>query len=248
MRKQIRCTAVDDEPLALKQMEDYISRMPGLALDGAFLNGIEAMYHMQTKGTDLLFLDIQMDHINGIQLLESMRVTPLVILTTAYEKYAIKGFELDVCDYLLKPIAFERFVKACNKAITLLTGRQKIETVTTQGIPVGTEDYIFVKCDYRICRIEIDQILYIEGCRDYLKIHTPERTYITLMSFKKLEAQLPENAFFRIHKSFLVPLGKIDSIGRNTIRISTREIPVGEVYKQGFFKILAQRGIQGYDK
>lgn len=246
MSNKISCIAVDDEPLALTKLKEYIARIPALELEGAYHNGMDALYHLQTKGADLLFLDIQMDQLNGIQLLESMRITPLVILTTAWDKYALKGYELDVCDYLLKPISFDRFVKACTKAVALLETRRKIANRLMPLEQPIAQEYIFIKCDYRVCRIEVNDILYIEGCRDYLKVHTPDRVYITLMNFKKIEEQLAREDYYRIHKSYLVPLRKIDSIGKNSVRIGTRDIPVGDVYRNGFFKVLAERGVPGY--
>lgn len=242
------CIAVDDEPLALKQMTGYIGQVPGLHLTGTCRNGIDALCRIQENPVDLLFLDIQMEDITGLQLLGTLRIMPVVILTTAYDQYALKGYDFDVCDYLLKPISFERFLKGCNKAFALMAGR-KSRQAGPSILPENKIDpqgqCIFVKCDYRICRVCVDEILFIEGCRDYLKIHTHNHTYLTLMNFRKIGEMLPEGKFARVHKSFLVPVNRIDTIGRHSIRIAGKEIPLGEFYKMDFFRALEKNGITG---
>ncbi|MEI6884133.1 MAG: DNA-binding response regulator [Bacteroidota bacterium] len=246
---KITCIAVDDEPLALVQMRDFIGRVPNLELKGCFSNGLETLAWLQSNKVDLIFLDIHMDDISGIKVLESMKSRPQVILTTAYDKYALKGFELDVCDYLLKPISFDRFVKAVQKAGTLIAARRNMSPNKEVAIQPSAEgDYIFIKCDYKICRIGLGEIQFIEGCKDYLKIRTASRSYMSLLSFKKLETLLPADEFIRVHRSFLVPLSKVGSIGKKWIQIDGFTIPLGDFYKQEFFKRINEQGIRSAGK
>lgn len=233
----IECIAVDDEPLAILQMKDFIGRLPGFSLQAAFSNGLEAMTYLQANRVDLLFLDIQMDDISGIQMLEAMKDGPVTILTTAYAQHALKGFELQVCDYLLKPISFERFVMAVHKAGKIIAARRGTGNVTEPPVlPPWEDNHIFIKSGYKLCRIRIGEILFIEGCGDYLKIHTSAGPVMTLISFTKLETMLPANEFIRVHRSFMIPMGKIRSIGKQWIVIGEKKIPLGDYYKQDFSK------------
>jgi len=240
----INCIAVDDEPLALTQMNEFISKVDFLKPIGSFKNGLSALNFMKSNTVDLLFLDIQMDDLTGIQLLESLKNKPKVILTTAYDQYALKGYELDVSDYLLKPISFERFVKAVNKVYDELSEKSE----QTAAIKITDEsdnqnDFIFLKADYRLQKIIFTEILFIEGMKDYLKIFTSEKKIMTHLSMKKMEDLLPRNKFFRVHKSYVVSIDKIDSISKNTIHIGDKTIPIGEYYKKEFFDFLEKTGI-----
>jgi two-component system, LytTR family, response regulator len=241
---KLNCIAVDDEPLALQQMNDFISKVDFLNLTGSFKNGLSALNFMKTNSVDLLFLDIQMDDLTGIQLLESLKIKPKVILTTAYDQYALKGYELDVSDYLLKPISFERFVKAANKVYDQLCEQpSKLQTTQIQETSKQQSDYIFIKADYRLQKINLSEVLYIESMKDYLKIYVNDNRIVTHMSMKKMEEILPLNRFIRVHKSYLISIDKITSICKNNIYINDITIPVGDYYKKEFFDFLEKNGI-----
>ncbi len=228
----IDCIAIDDEPLALEKMENYISRVDSLNLVKTFSNAVEAFSYMKQQSVDLIFLDIQMDELSGIQFLEALHDPPVVILTTAYDEYALKGYELDVCDYLLKPISFERFLKAVDKAVKQVkqsaSGKQLGES--------GLDETIFIKSDYRLYKLHLRDILYIEGMSDYSKIYTEKERIISIFNLKKMENKLPSDHFFRIHKSYIVPFEQIDVIGKNDVQIGEKTIPIGAHYKEHFFK------------
>ncbi len=239
----IDCIAIDDEPLALEQMEEFIEKIPFLRLAGLFNSGIKAIDYLNAKPVDLMFLDIQMDDLTGIQLLESIKRRPKVILTTAYDKYALKGYELEVSDYLLKPISFERFVKSVNKVFDELTNKPSAAAGEKTASPSVRQDFMFVRADYKMVKVGFADILYIEGLKDYLKIVLPGRVIITHMSFKKMEQLLPADQFFRIHKSYIIPITKINTIGKNSLEIDEAQIPIGEYYKKEFFDFLGQKGL-----
>ncbi|MBI9067874.1 MAG: response regulator transcription factor [Salinivirgaceae bacterium] len=235
---KLNCIAVDDEPLALDQMKEYINKVPFLNLVGLFKNGIDVIDFLRSNKVDLMFLDVEMDDLNGIQLLESIAEKPKVILTTAFDEYAIKGYELDVRDYLLKPISFERFIKSVNKIYTDFSKpiEKQIEKTNDNFNDVN---FIFVKSDYKMKKVDFDEIQYIESIKDYLKIHTKDEKIITNMSMKSIELLLPKNNFIRIHKSFLIAFNKISSIGKNIISINNKNIPIGDFYKKDFFDYIA---------
>jgi len=225
----IDCVVIEDEPLAMIRLKEYIQKVSFLNLLKTFDNGIEAIQFLGTSQTDLIFLDIQMDGFSGIQLLESIQRKQEVIITTAFDRYALKGFDLNVSDYLLKPYTFERFMQAVVKVRDKL-GVQKIRE---------TPDYIFIKTEYRLEKIFTDQILYIEGLRDYRQIHTIDKKIMTLETFGDLEKKLPESAFCRVHKSFLVSVGKIELVERDRIKINKVLIPISETYKEKFYKLIS---------
>ncbi len=235
---RLSCIVVDDEPLAIEQMAEYISKVPFLELKATFARGLEAIMYLKNNKADILFLDIQMDDINGIQLLKSVKDLPAVILTTAYDQYAIEGYSLEVSDYLLKPISFERFVKAVDRIYgKCVTGNGNEEMNRS-------DNYIFVKADGKLIKISWDDILFIEGQRDYLKFHlVNNRRIMTLLSFRSVEEQLPADLFIRIHKSYLISASKIDSIGKTSVRIGEKEIPIGENYKPSLAAFLGRRRI-----
>ena len=238
---KINCVAIDDEPLALDIIKDYCSKVPFLNLEKTFENAVESIDFLNNSKIDLLFLDIQMDGLTGIQLLNAIKKKPLTIFTTAYDHYAIKGFDLDIIDYLLKPISFERFIKAVDKVYDKIHLEQLIKNKPTETIvkSVGTdEDYIFVKTEYRFEKILFADILYIEGMGDYLRIITPSKRIMTLQNFKKVEEMLPQNKFFRVHKSYIIAVDKIENIERNRIKIADQIIPISETYKKPFFDFL----------
>ena len=244
----IRCLVVDDEPLALHILEDYISKVPFLELIKATTNPIEALTLVQEGNIDLVFLDVQMPELTGIQFLRIANGKTKVILTTAYSQYALEGYELDVVDYLLKPIAFDRFFKSAQKAQGIIQPSVKQPTVepvqqVQQQQQDFLSDFIFVKSEYKIQKVYLHQILFIEGLKDYISIFTPTERIITLQNMKKMEDTLPEKHFVRVHKSYIVALNKIDSIERSRIFIGDKIIPVGDTYRDNFFKIIEGKNV-----
>jgi len=232
---QINCIAIDDEPLALSKLEGFTGKVPELLLLRTFDNAIEAMGWLKENPVDLIFLDIQMEQLTGIQFLETAGSTARVILTTAYDQYAIKGFDLNVTDYLLKPYSFQRFLQAVNKVMDYFS--HKPDNKNSAG---ENDSYIFVKTEYRFERIDIEDILYIEGMKDYLRIICTNKKIMTLQSFAKLEESLPAKKFCRVHKSFIVAIDKIKSVERGVIVIADQRIPVSNTYKDNFFSKIKQ--------
>lgn len=232
----LHCVIVDDEPLALDLLQSYIEKTPDLRLVQSFTDAPAAAAYVSANPVDLLFLDVQMPHINGIQLLESLAKPPMVIFTTAYSEYAAQGFELDAIDYLLKPFDIVRFQRAVNKAQDYHRYLQKeAETATP---------YIFVKSEYQVIKINLDEIRYIEALDDYIKIYTTAgRPILTLMTLKAMAERLPEDKFARVHRSFIVSLTKIESVRNRKVRIGDAEIPVGNSYVESFSRVLEKRGV-----
>ena len=241
----IRCLIVDDEPLALNILEDYIAKIPFLQLMRSTTNPIEALTIVQEKGIDLVFLDVQMPELTGIQFLKIANGKAKVILTTAYPQYALDGYELDVIDYLLKPIAFDRFYKSVQKAQAILQPTQK--PVLAEPVPRQQQDFlsdfIFVKTEHKIQKLYLNDILFIEGLKDYISIFTPAERIITLQNMKKMEDALPARHFMRVHKSYIVSINKIDSIERSRIFMGDKIIPVGDTYRDDFFKVIDGKNI-----
>ena len=234
----IRCLAIDDEILALDLLEDNISKVPFLELAGKCTSAAEAIEILGKGKIDLIFLDIRMPDISGIEMLKSLSQKPLVIFTTAYEKYALQGYELDVVDYLLKPFPFERFLKAVNKARDYFAFKDKeIQT----GELLSAENFIFVRADYKLVRIDLKDINYIEGLKDYIKIYAGDKPVVTLMGMNEIMEKLPSRNFLRVHRSFIVNLLKIEYIQRNMIIIGNKEIPVSDHYKVNFYKIIQNK-------
>ena len=237
----INCVAIDDEPPALAQMEDYISRVPFLNLSGSFDNAFDALEFLKSNEVDLLFLDIEMEGFSGIQLLNILKKRPRVVLTTAYDQYALKAFDLDVTDYLLKPISFERFVQAVEKVFDSISKTKPVQAPSVNFNETPERNYIFIKTEYRMQRVDFKDILYIEGLKEYLLIFTTHGKIITLQSFKRMEEMLPSKDFARVHKSYIVALDKIVSIERNRIKINDKLIPIGDSYSKMFYAMLAER-------
>ena len=229
----IRCIAIDDEPPALRQMVDYIQKVNYLELIDTFDNAMDAMTFLKDNSIDLIFLDIKMEHLSGIQMLKLLEKKPFVILTTAYDTYALDAFDLEVDDYLLKPISFERFYKSTERIYKQISGPPTVEgSISTVE---DSKDYFFVKTDFKIQRVDFKDILYIEGLKEYLIIKTEEGNIYTLNSFKSILEKLPENEFIRVHKSYIVPLSKIDTIKKTKIYIGEKYIPIGATYRDAFF-------------
>jgi len=239
---KINCIAIDDEPLALQKMHDYILRVGYLNLVAEFDNAIDALEFVKSNQVDLIFLDIQMDELTGIQMLEAMTDKPKIIFTTAYHEYALKGYELDVCDYLLKPISFQRFLQACEKVHQTISSSDKPKTVSSQVENDKKQDtYFFVKNGNLTQKVNFKDILFVEGMKDYLRIWTEKEKIMTLLNFKTLEEALPADSFVRIHKSYLISIDRIDSIERNHVIITGERLAVGETYRREFFKIIDER-------
>jgi len=237
----IRCLVVDDEPLALDILEDYIRKVPFLTLVKTTTSAIEGLSLVQSDAIDLVFLDVQMPELTGIQFLKIINGKCDVILTTAYSQYALDGYELDVVDYLLKPIAFDRFYKAAQK---VLQNNGNGNTTPQEQTPVSnSRDFIFVKTEHKIQKIYLDDILYIEGLKDYISIFTKTERIITLQNMKKMEESLPAKSFIRVHKSYIVAIGKIESIERSRIQIGEKIIPIGDTYREYFFKQIEDKNI-----
>lgn len=231
----ITAIAIDDEPLALQLVTGYIEKTPGLKLARSFDNPLDAIEFLSNEGVDLIFVDIQMHDLTGLEFTRSLVKGPKVIFTTAYDKYALEGFKLDVVDYLLKPFSYEEFLKAVQKAQRLI----KLE----KGVPDQVEannEFLFLKSDYKIKRINFNDILYIEGLKDYVKIYTQNsiKPVMSLTTMKLLESKLPESRFMRVHRSFIVNLEKIDTIERSRIVFGKTYIPVSDQYKDKFQEFL----------
>jgi two-component system LytT family response regulator len=224
---RIDCIIVEDEPLAQERIRSYLAKLPFIHLLGSFDNGIDALAFLQTAKADLIFLDINMGDFSGIRLLESMKITSQVIISTAYHEYALKGFELNVTDYLLKPYTFDRFIQAVDKA--------RLNRVKAGGPPPDRK-YIFIRTEYRLDKLLLDDLLYIEGMRDYRRVHAAGRQIMTLQTFGEFEQAIPAGIACRVHKSFMVALGKIDSVEKDTIRVGQILIPLSDTYRKAFLQ------------
>jgi len=246
---KLKCIAVDDEPLALDILEDYISKVPFLELVKRTENAIEALQLVQAGGIDLVFLDVQMPELTGIQFLKIASGKSNYILTTAYSQYALESYDLDVSDYLLKPIAFDRFYKAVEKVHNLVKKAEPpiapapLLTVSAAATTQQVQDFIFVKTEHKIQKIQLDDILYIEGLKDYISIFTRTERIITLQNMKKMEETLPHSQFIRVHKSYIISLDKIESIERSRIFIANKIIPIGDTYREEFFKRIENKNL-----
>ena len=242
---KMNCIAVDDEVLALKKIKRYAEKIDYLNLLGTFDNALSTFSFLRENRIDLIFLDIQMDEFTGIQLLETIKDPPYVILTTAFDEYALKAYELDVMDYLLKPIPFERFVKATEKVyarfLKEISHQQKPAQLDVTAQQPAKPDYTFIKSGNKTVKMYFNKILYIEGMRDYLQIHTEDNKIMTLLNFKKLQELLDPQQFIRVHKSYVVAINKIDYIENNAIKIRDKLIPVSNTYKVAFHNLLSKK-------
>ncbi len=230
----LRCIAIDDEPLALELLEDNISKVPFLELTATCSNPVEAMKILQEKQIDLIFLDIQMPRLTGLQFLQSLVQRPMVIMITAYEKYALDGFNLDVVDYLVKPVSLDRFIKSCNKAWDLHQLKEKAKSGTAIQ-----PDYIFVNADYSLIKVVLSDITWIEGLKDYLKInlHSTNKPLIVRMGMKTMEDMLPATQFIRIHRSYIISQKHITAVRKNSIFLGQTELPISSNYRDAVIAI-----------
>ncbi|WEK33646.1 MAG: response regulator transcription factor [Candidatus Pseudobacter hemicellulosilyticus] len=230
----LTCIAVDDEPLALQLMEDYISKVPYLQLVATCGDAFDATSVLQERPIDLVFIDIQMPGLTGLQFIQSLTHKPLFILITAYEKFALQGYALNVVDYLLKPVDLSRFLQACNKALELHNLRQ-----AASQQPAPEADFFFVTVDYSQVKLMYADLVWIEGLRDYVKIHLkpPAKPLIVRSSVKHMEEELPATRFLRFHKSYIAAIDAISSIRRNSLFIGELELPIGETYRERIEKL-----------
>ena len=234
---KLSCVIVEDEPLARNLLVEYVRKVPSLNLIDACASPIAALEVLKSHSVDLLFLDIQMPELTGLSMLKVLQKRPLVILTTAYSEYALQGYELDVVDYLLKPITFERFLRAVDK----VTQRLDIKKPSVEKPTVPVEQpFVFVKDGTKLVKVVFDDILYVEGLKDYVTIHMKSQKIVSLQRLKTLEEQLPPEKFIRIHNSFIVALHSIDVIHKNTVQIRDAMLPIGETYKKTFKDFIEQ--------
>jgi len=240
--RTLRCIIVDDEPLALDLLESYVKKTPFLELVERFVSPYQAMQYLTENQVDLVFMDIQMPGITGIELSKVIQNGPKVIFTTAYSQYALEGFKVDAIDYLVKPFNYQEFLKAANKALTWfsLVNKQSEDNSTSD------DNAIFVKSEYKLVKIEYDKIIYIEGLKDYVKIYLTDhpKPVLTLMTLKSLEERLPSTQFMRVHRSYIVNLSKINTIERSRIVFGSVYIPIADGYKEKFQEFLDKRFIE----
>lgn len=237
----VSCVIVDDEPLARSLLKDYVSKVPSLKLVDVFSSPVAAMDVIQKQQVDLLFLDIQMPEITGISFLKILKRKPYVVLTTAYSEYALESYELDVVDYLLKPITFSRFLQAVDKVNSRINSAS---APVDKVIPNSSQPFIFVKDGTKLVKVMWADILYIEGLKDYVTIHTKQQKVVSLQRLKSLEEQLPADQFIRIHNSFIVSLQAIESIHKNEVHIGTSALPISDSYRKTFRDFIEKNHLQ----
>lgn len=236
------CIAVDDEFPATKVIESFVAKIPDLELLNTFTKASDALKFLSEVEVDILFLDIQMPEINGIEFSQSLRQQPKIIFTTAYDKYAVEGFNLDAVDYLLKPFSYDRFVKAVNKAVKLIALERNTDHPAHE-INQEKDDFIVIKADYKLHKIKYQEIDYIEGLKAYVSFFVNGKRFITLESLKRLEELLPHDQFMRIHKSYIIPYKKVKSLDGNMIEIEGKKIPIGKSYKESVLEKVFNKGI-----
>ncbi len=233
----IKCAIIDDEPLAVELLVSYVKKIPFMELHGKYSNAVDAMKGIAEDPIDVVFLDIQMPELNGLELSKMLPEATRVVFTTAFEQYAIDGYRINALDYLLKPISYPEFLEACNKALQWFTMVQQAEESKE---PEATS--IFIKSEYKLLQIELDDIRYIEGLKDYVKIYTEQSPHpiLSLMNMKAMEQMLPASRFIRVHRSYIVQKSKIKEIDRNRIVFGDVYIPIGDSYKQAFQDFLGR--------
>jgi two-component system, LytTR family, response regulator len=238
--RTIRCLIIDDEPLAREIIRRYIDDVPMLQLAGECSNAVQAMSLLQQQPVDLAFLDIRMPQLTGTDFLRILKNPPKTILTTAYSDYALEGYELDVVDYLVKPIRFDRFLKAVNKAFPVNGSFPEIKMPATENVEEKRNDsFVYFRADRKMVKVMLSDILYIESMKDYVKVFTPQGVIITKQSITSVEAMLPEKLFVRAHRSFIVAVDRIKSFTNELIEIDKAEIPIGKLYRNGVMKVLS---------
>ena len=234
----MKCVIIDDEPLAVELLEDFVNKIDTLELLRTFNNAIDAVSFINQNNVDLIFLDIQMPHFSGIEFLNTIEKKPLIIFTTAYSDYAVEGFNLGAVDYLVKPIPFHRFLKSVVRAQQISNPAAVIQAVTeSTPTPESEQDFMFVRAEYENVKMNFSDILFIEGLKDYVKIYTTDNKFtLTLISLIKLENLLSNKGFSRIHRSYIINIKHVKSIQKNKVLISDKRIPISESYKNAFFE------------
>jgi two-component system LytT family response regulator len=236
MQKPIDTIIIEDEPLAQERIRGYAEKLSFLRLRGVFDNGTDALAFLQTNPADLIFLDINLGDFSGIRLLESMKISGQVVISSAYDEYALKGFELNVTDYLLKPYTFDRWVQAVDRVRQNLLAR----------VAAPERKFMFIRTEHRLEKVLLDELLYIEGRRDYRRIQAVGRQIMTLSTFQELEQVIPAGVVCRVHKSYMVALDKIDTVERDRIRIGQAVIPVSETYRKAFLQAIGLNNAAGH--
>ncbi len=239
----MNCLAIDDEPLAINVIREFCKKIDFIDFIAGSTSAIEAVKIINEKNIDLIFLDIEMPHITGLDFVKSLERPPMIIFTTAYPGYALEGFELNAIDYLVKPIAFERFFKAVSKAYELLNLKKNKNSVHPVTTAVAGLDHIIIREAYKTEKINFDDILYIEGLKDYISIYTTGKRHLTKSTMKNIEEKLPSDKFIRVHKSYIVALPKITTIENNRIIFGDKRVPIGDQYKTGFYDIFNKNKI-----
>jgi len=237
--KKIKCLVIDDELPARDILKKHIEGVEALELTGSCNNAVEALSFLQSNTVDLLFLDIQMPYILGTNFIRTLKNPPKVIFTTAYRKYAIEGFELDAVDFLLKPIGFDRFLKAVNKILQLNLQSNLADTEKSETLKDSAQPFLYFRSDRKMVKVLFNEILYVEGLRDYIKIITNTKVIVTKHLLASLQEMLPADGFLRIHRSYIVSINKIDSYNTDTIEIAKKELPIGRLFKNDVNKLLS---------
>ncbi len=235
---KIKCLIIDDEPLAQRVIEKYAQDLPFLEIVGKCNQAVEAIEYLHQQQIDLMFLDINMPKLSGIDFLKTMKRTPLVIITTAYAEYALEGYELDVIDYLMKPFGFDRFLKAVHKAQDVLATRNYQDNQEVNSDYSNEEQFVFVKSGKKTFKVNLNDLLYVEALGDYVKIYTTERMIVSYQSLKHIESILLPAKYPRVHKSYVISLSKVEMIEGNQVRIKDKFIPIGSNYKMEFEKLV----------
>jgi DNA-binding LytR/AlgR family response regulator len=233
----IKCLIIDDEPPAREVLKRYVEQLPMLHLSGECSNAIQAIGMLQQQDIDLLFLDIRMPQLNGIDFLRTLNAPPKIIFTTAFAEYAVEGYELDIADYLMKPIRFDRFIKAVNKAFPkqpTIDTEEKFQPLEEKR----TESFVYFRADRKMVKVLLNDILYIESMKDYVKVYTTHNTLITKQSLSSVETMLPEKRFIRTHRSFIVAIQHISTFTNEIIEVNKTEIPIGKLYRNAVLKLL----------
>jgi len=225
------CLIVDDEQLARKLLEEYVSKIPSLELKGMCKNPLEAMELLSNEHIDIIFLDIQMPELTGVEFIKTLKQKPAIIFTTAYSEYALEGYQLDVIDYLVKPFPLDRFLQAVNKAVDSIALKKKAELDKDEEA-----SYILLHADHKIYKVQLAEIEYIEGLKEYVSYFTKNKRIIVLQSLKSIEETLPSNQFIRVHRSYIVPIAKIKTLDGNQVQIGDKLIPIGRSYKEDVLK------------
>lgn len=238
----MKCIVIDDEPLAQQLVQQYLADVPDLELAGVFKNGLEAMPALQQEAVDLIFLDINMPKLSGLDLLRSLRHPPIVVITTAYRDFAVEAYELDVVDYLEKPFSFHRFLRAVNKAQEKMAVAKAKQTrnESPQPKPAAADEpaFIFVKSNKKSLKVMLDEVLYLESMSDYVRMHLTDRKITLHSTLKNVEQWLPAHQFPRIHKSYIVALAKVEQVEGNQVHIGEQTLPIGTNYRKGFLELI----------